>query len=99
MLIFLGLVFTIRGNIDVTDRFTAVAGGVAVIVIGALSLALCFRLLKPVKEFRQIVTTQDRDISQLMVGLEKLASAHGLLRIILILLFIGAVLGVYRVWP
>lgn len=99
MLIFLGLVFTIRGNIDLTDRFGAVAGGVGIMFIGALSLALCFRLLKPVREFRQIVTTKDRDITQLIVGLEKLSWAHGLLRIILILLLIGGVLGVYRVWP
>lgn len=99
MLLFLGLVFAIRGNIDVTDRFTAVAGGLGIMVIGALSLALCFRLLKPVGEFREITTTRNHDISQLMVGLEKLASAHKLLRVILVLLLIGAVLGAYRVFP
>ena len=97
MLMFLGLVFAIRGHVDVTDRFTAVASGVGVMLIGALALALCFRLLKPVGEFRQITTTQDRDISQLMVGLEKLAWAQRLMRIILILLLIGAAFGAYRV--
>ena len=99
MLMFLGLVFAIRGNVDVTDSFGAAAGGLGIMLIGALALILCFRMIKPVGEFRQIVTTKDRDISQLMVGLEKLAWAHGLLRIILILLLIGAVLGTYRVFP
>ena len=97
LLIFLGLVFAMRGNIEVTDAYTAVSSGIGIMIIGALALALCFRLLKPVAEFRQIITTENRDISQLMVGLEKLAWAHNLLRIILILLLLCAAFGLYRV--
>lgn len=97
MLMFFGLVFAIRGNVEITDAYTSVAGGIGIMVVGALVLALCFRLLKPVAEFRQIVTTQNHDISQLMAGLEKLAGAHRLLRGILILLLISAAFGAYRV--
>lgn len=97
LLIFLGLVFAMRGNVEVTDAYTAVASGIGIMIVGALALALCFRLLKPVAEFRKIITTENRDISQLMVGLEKLAWAHNLLRIILILLLLCAAFGLYRV--
>jgi hypothetical protein len=99
MLIFLGLVFAIRGNVEFTDSFTAVAGGLGITLVGALALALCFLLLKPVAEFRQISTTQNSDISQLMMGLEKLAGAYRLLRVILILLLISAALGTFKVLP
>lgn len=96
LLIFLGLVFAMRGNIEVTDAYTAVSSGIGIMIIGALALALCFRLLKPVAEFRQIITTENRDISQLMVGLEKLAWAHNLLRVILFLMLFCAAFGLYR---
>jgi hypothetical protein len=98
-LIFLGLVFAVRGNVEFTDSFTAVAGGLGIALIGAMALGLCFLLLKPVAEFHQIVTTENRDISRLMAGLVKLARAHRLLRIILILLLISAALGALNVLP
>lgn len=97
LLIFLGLVFAMRGHVEVTDPYTAVTSGIGIMIVGALALALCFRLLKPVKEFRKITTTENRDISQLMLGLEKLAWAHNMLRIILILLLVCAAFGLYRV--
>lgn len=96
MLMFLGLVFAFRGDVEITDAYTSVVGGIGIMIVGALVLALCFRLLKPVEGFRQIITTENRDISQLMVGLEKLAWAHRLLRIILILLLVSAAFGAYR---
>ena len=65
LLIFLGLVFAMRGDVEVTDPYTAVASGIGIMIVGALALALCFRLLKPVEQFRKIVTTESRDISQL----------------------------------
>lgn len=97
LLMALGLVFAMRGNVEVTDPYTAVASGIGIMIVGALALALCFRLLKPVAEFRQIITTENRDISQLMIGLEKLAWAHNLLRIVLILLLLCAAFCLYRV--
>ena len=66
--------------------------------VGALSLALSFRLLKPVADFLEIVTTKGHDISQLMIGLDKLAWAHSMLRLILILLLLSCGLGAYRMF-
>jgi len=96
LLMFLGLAFAIRTRADIADSFTSVAGGIGIIFIGALVLALCFRMLKPVAHFRHIVTTRGNDIVTLMNGLDDLAMAHRTLRLILILLTLGVALGVYR---
>lgn len=97
LLMFLGLAFALRGRAEIADGYTSVAGGVGIIFLGALVLALCFRMLKPVAHFKQIVTTTGNDIVALMNGLDDLAMAHRTLRLILILLALGAALGVYRI--
>jgi hypothetical protein len=96
VLMFLGLVFTFRGSAEVTDSFTAVMGGAGIVFMGALVLAFCLRMLKPVAQFREIVTTKGHDVAALMNGLDELAMAHRTLRLILVLLLMGAALGVYR---
>ena len=98
LLIFLGLVFAFRGDAELTDSYTAIIGGVGIMTVGALSLALSFRLLKPVADFLEIVTTKGHDISQLMIGLDKLGWAHSMLRLILILLLLSCGLGAYRMF-
>lgn len=96
ILMFLGLVFTFRGSAEFTDGFTAVMGGAGIILMGGLVLAFCLRMLKPVGEFREIVTSKGHDIAALMTGLDELAMAHRTLRVILVFLLLGAALGVYR---
>lgn len=98
LLIFLGLVFAFRGDAELTDAYTSIGGGIGIMIVGALSLALSFRLLKPVADFLDIVTSKGHDISQLMIGLDKLAWAHRLLRLILILLLLICGLGCYRLF-
>jgi hypothetical protein len=97
MLISLGLVVAFHNNVQFRDAYTDVAGGLGMILVGALTLALCFRLEKPVSAFRQIITTQSQDIGRLMLGLEELARAYRLFRVILALLLIGVAFGVFRV--
>ena len=96
LLVFLGLVFTFRGDAELTDAYTSIAGGIGIMIVGALSLTLSFRLLKPVEDFLGIVSTKGHDISQLMIGLDKLAWAHRMLRLILILLLLICALHCYR---
>lgn len=93
LVMFLGLVFAVRGP---TDLYTSVAGGGGIILVGGLSLILCFRLLKPIADFREIVTTKGHDLPALMTGLDHLMVAHRTLRMILVLLLLGAGLGLYR---
>ena len=97
MLMILGLVVAFHDNVQFRDAYTDVAGGLGMILVGALTLALCFRLSKPVSAFRQITTTQSHDIGQLMSGLAQLTQAYRLFRIILALLLIGAAFGIFRV--
>jgi len=97
LLIFFGLAFAIRGRYEGADAYTSVAGGVGIIFVGALTLALCFKLLKPVEEFRLIVNTEKNDIDWLITGLDKLAWAHRTLRLILVMLLLSAALLAYRV--
>lgn len=97
MLIILGLVIAFHDNVQFRDAYTDVAGGLGMIFVGALTLALCFRLEKPVSAFRQIITTENHDIGRLMLGLEELARAYRLFRVILVLLLVGTAYGVFRV--
>lgn len=97
LLLFLGLEFVIRGEQATADAYTSVAAGVGMMFLGGLVALICLRLLKPVRQFTEIVSTEGNDISALMSGLDRLAYAHRTLRLILVLLFIGSALAVYRV--
>jgi hypothetical protein len=97
LLMFLGLVFILRGDTEGADAYTSIAGGAGIILLGGLMAVMCLRLLKPVGEFREIISTKGHDIDALMSGLDRLASAHRTLRFTLILLLLGSALAVYRV--
>ncbi len=65
-------------------------------LLGAFLLVLSFRLLKPIAKFREIITTHNCDINQMMTGLEKLDWALRMLRVILILLLVSVAFGVFK---
>lgn len=96
LLIFLGLTFAFGGDQPSTDANTTLLTGTGLAAVGALSLVVCYLLLRSVDDFRAALHNKNKNILALMDGLEALAKSQRLLRFIFILFVLYAGFGVYR---
>jgi len=96
LLFFLGLTFDFTADQTQPDSYMTIFGGTSIIVVGMLSLVLCFFLLRAADVFRKKLHRKNKEIAALLLGMETLTKSHHLLRLILILFVLCAALGVYR---
>ena len=87
-----GALFVVMGILDFIGAATPF-GGLVSAVAGIAIVIMAFLFLKPVQNFRRITTTEGQDISELLAALKLLNSSHNLLRIVLGLIFVGALIG------
>ena len=87
-----GALFVLMGALDFIGA-TASFGGLIQAIVGIAIVIMAFLFLKPVQNFRRITTTEGQDISELLSALRLLNGSHNLLRIVLGLVFLGALIG------
>ena len=87
-----GALFVVMGVLDFTGAATPL-GGLISAIAGIAIVIMAFLFLKPVQNFRRITTTEGQDISELLSALRLLNGSHNLLRIVLGLIFLGALIG------
>jgi hypothetical protein len=94
MFVVMALLDMIMPSLDnISGGIQSYIGPVVSIVIGIACVIIAVMFMKPVQNFRRITTTSGTDISELLEALRSLNTSHGYLRLVLALMFMGALLA------
>lgn len=94
MLLFLGLCFAFAPNHAAENEARLMTAGLGVAAVAILTLLLCFLMLKPADQYRQVLKKHPRVTLPIVDGLQLLVRAEKYLRIIFVLFLLAGALGV-----
>jgi hypothetical protein len=94
MLLFLGLSFAFAPNHAAENEARLMTAGIGVAAVAVLTLIVCFLLLKPADQYRQVLKKHPRVTLPIVDGLQLFVKAEKYLRFILVLFLLAGVLGV-----
>jgi hypothetical protein len=80
-------------TVFVTQSYGGTFAGPVIAAAGLVATVGGFMFLKPRASFDRITTTRGRDITRLMNGVDALISAHGLLRVLLVIFVVARLIG------